>query len=256
MKVKYASLDLELSEHFRLALAGFPLPVDIRRLAQMREVLQRPVEMDGETPTYYMYRGVASEKERATYKHKSMRFDITVVPSMMLGDEYNKTYGHYHPEASNGLSFPEIYEVIEGEAHYLLQERGKTDSEAKRVYLVHAKAGEKVLIPPNFGHITINKGPSTLVMANITEGTFKSDYAPYKKCRGGAYYIAKAGKGEAEKNPLYSSAGKLAKISASEFNDKVSKKLAASLKSAEMYSLFVKNPGMFDFLVRPELVKV
>ena len=40
----------------------------------------------------------------------------------MLGLEYTKTVGHYHPQIpGTDISYPEIYQVLEGSATYLLQ---------------------------------------------------------------------------------------------------------------------------------------
>ena len=40
----------------------------------------------------------------------------------MLGSEYVKTVGHYHPPVpGTDVSYPEIYQVLDGSATYLLQ---------------------------------------------------------------------------------------------------------------------------------------
>jgi|GEM_PF-2282682 glucose-6-phosphate isomerase len=40
-----------------------------------------------------------------------------------MGLEFVKTCGHYHPPVNPKLryTYPEMYEVLEGDAHYLLQ---------------------------------------------------------------------------------------------------------------------------------------
>ena len=54
-------------------------------------------------------------------------YDLTVIPSRDLCGEWVKTKGHYHPKNPAGTGYPEIYEVIEGEVHYLLQSRKLDD---------------------------------------------------------------------------------------------------------------------------------
>jgi len=39
------------------------------------------------------------------------------------GGEFVKTKGYYHPENPAGTGYPEVYEVIEGIAHVLLQKK-------------------------------------------------------------------------------------------------------------------------------------
>ncbi|WP_301664617.1 glucose-6-phosphate isomerase family protein [Methanoculleus frigidifontis] len=92
---------------------------------------------------------------------QNVRFDITVIPPGAVGGEYVKTKGHYHPLTPAGIGYPELYQVLAGEAHYLLQRKNLRD-----VVVVTAKAGEFVLIPPGYGHVTVNPGKENLVMAN------------------------------------------------------------------------------------------
>jgi glucose-6-phosphate isomerase len=77
---------------------------------------------------------------------------------------------------------------LPGEAHYLLQR-----SDLRDVVVVTAKAGEFVLIPPGYGHVTINPGTEELVMANLVSAGFTSEYALYEQMQGGGYYLMEEG---------------------------------------------------------------
>ncbi|MDY6771473.1 MAG: glucose-6-phosphate isomerase family protein, partial [Candidatus Nanohaloarchaea archaeon] len=161
---------------------------DIRMLYDMKEVVwDRSWLRDADNmPLYYMYRDLMLEKHRQAIKGAKARYDITVMPPNTLGKEYVKTKGHYHPEAAPGVSYPEIYEVIQGEAHYLLQR--KEENEVTDVIVVEAEAGDKVIIPPNYGHITINPSDTELRMANWVSRKFESIYEDITEKRGGVYY--------------------------------------------------------------------
>ena len=90
-----------------------------------------------------------------------------------------------------------FYEVLEGQAHYLLQSRTLDD-----IVMIAAHAGDLVVIPPEYGHISINPSPdSTLVMANIVSTAFESEYGEYEKYRGAAYYEMSSG--SMQKNSHY-----------------------------------------------------
>ncbi len=78
---------------------------------------------------------------------QNIRFDITVIPPGAVGGEYVTAKGHYHPASPAGIGYPELYQVLAGEAHYLLQRKDLRD-----IVVVIAKAGEFVLIPPGYGH--------------------------------------------------------------------------------------------------------
>ena len=133
---------------------------------------------------YYMYRDVArSEADRRWLTDSRARYDITRIPPGVFCNEYVKTKGHYHPASPSGVPYPEVYEVMSGTAHYLLQRPALSD-----VALVEAEAGTVVLIPPGYGHITINPGDRDLVMSNLVSRSFASEYQPYEQLRGGAYY--------------------------------------------------------------------
>jgi len=136
-----------------------------------------------------MYRDLALTPEDRTWLgEQDLRFDITVIPPATIGGEYVKTKGHYHPESPAGVGYPELYQVLAGEAHYLLQRKDLSD-----VVAVTARAGEFVLIPPGYGHVTVNPGDEVLVMANMVSTRFSSEYGAYEELRGGAYYEMEGG---------------------------------------------------------------
>jgi len=160
-----------------------------RYLDEMRMVLfdEKYAERAENEPLYYMYRDISlSRKDGEVLEKFRVRYDITVIPPKLLGVEFVKTKGHYHPEAKEGLSYPELYEVLSGEACFLLQklERGKIVD----VVAVEASEGDKVMIPPNYGHVTINTGRKILKLANIVSRDFSSIYEPYEEMRGACYY--------------------------------------------------------------------
>ncbi len=169
---------------------------DIRSGSEIRSVLADPsCACDG--PLYEMYRDVyKTEADRQWLASHHLRYDVTRIPARTLCRELIKTKGHYHPMSPDGLAYPEIYEVLEGAAYYLLQKRDLTD-----IALVRAEKGDLVLIPPGYGHITINPTSETLTMANLVSSDFASEYIPYEQMKGGAYYIF--ADGTMKKNPVY-----------------------------------------------------
>ena len=169
---------------------------DIRSGDEIRSVLADP-SCVCEGPLYEMYRAVChnnSDKQWLDSHH--IRFDVTRIPSRTICREWIKTKGHYHPQTSDGLAYPEIYEVLEGAAYYLLQKRDLSD-----IVLVRAEQGDLILIPPGYGHVTINPTGMTLTMANLVSSEFSSEYKPYEEMRGAAYYVFSDG--SIKKNPAY-----------------------------------------------------
>lgn len=169
---------------------------DIRSGEEIRSVLANPA-CDCSGPLYEMYRGLSrNDADREWFASHHIRYDVTRIPPRTICGEWIKTKGHYHPLAPDGLAYPEIYEVLEGAAYYLLQKRDLTD-----IVLVRAEKGDLVLIPPGYGHVTINPTVETLTMANLVSSDFASEYLPYEQMKGGAYYIFSDG--SMKKNPVY-----------------------------------------------------
>jgi len=189
-----------------------PLPVykitkykgAIRPGEAMRDVLSDSSPHAAVTPeAYFMYRGIFRSREdvQKAFYDNIIRYDITIMPPARWGIEAAKTYGHFH----DPIEKPEIYQVISGEAWYLMQ---KTDSEGNAidVIMVRARPGEFVIMLPGYGHVTINPSEDRpLIMANWLTWHQDSFYGTkaqtsevnkrrsYKENRGAAYY-AKIGR--------------------------------------------------------------
>lgn len=180
---------------------------DVRKLHDMEDVVfdqewfEETVERNRDV--YYMFRDLAkSDSDFEKIKANHLRYDITIIPPSMLGSEYVKTVGHYHPRVpGTNLTYPEIYQVLEGSATYLLQkvEEGEEDL-VLDVVVIKAEKGDLVLVPPGYGHVTINASDETLKMANWVCRDFSSVYEPIKRLSGASYFLLKDG---FVKNPLY-----------------------------------------------------
>ena len=162
---------------------GKPLEYSTRTVTQLTEVLMDPKKAGPDSIAYYMFRDV--------YVDGPLRYDVTVVPPRMFGEEYVKTYGHYHTEAKEGLTYPELYQILNGEAIFIMQTPHNDGS--MDCIITKSKKGDIVFVPPNYGHVMINSGSSTLVSANVVSNSFASDYSEYKANHGAAYYFTKDG---------------------------------------------------------------
>ena len=191
---------------------------------------------------YYMYRNMYKTKAESDIigKH-NLRYDITVIPPNMLGQEYVKTAGHYHPTVpGTDMSYTEVYHVIEGEATYLLQ---KTDNgKVTDVVVIKAQAGDNVIVPPNYGHITINASDKTLKMANWVCGEFTSIYEPIRKLSGGAYYLLDTG---FIQNPKYDNVPPIRYLEPTNYPE------FGFVKGEDMYGL-VDDIDKLKFLTSPQ----
>ncbi|MDN5347241.1 MAG: glucose-6-phosphate isomerase, archaeal [Clostridia bacterium] len=221
----------------------YPEP-DVRYLKDAIPVLQAAIT-PSDRPLYYMYRGVCWEKDQDLFLQHDIRYDLTVILPGTLGREYIKTVGHFHPlKPHSSESYPEYYEVLDGEAFYLLQKNNRS-GEVEEIMAVEAKKGDKVFIPPGYGHVTINTGDRPLVMANLIERNFSSLYEPFREKHGAAYYYLKSekGKGDFCKNPHYQNSVALKLVAAPALPQPTT-----VVKNKGLYEAFVSEPEAFKFL--------
>lgn len=224
-----------------------PVKADIRTLEQMREVLLKP-ESPEPQELYYMYRGVFMPEDQKKAQKNNLRFDVTILRPGKVGDEYIKTAGHYHPlKKGQEVTYPEVYEVLHGQAHYLFQKFNKDFDVIEDVILVRAKPGQKVIVPPNYGHITINPGPEPLVMSNWVAEDFSSTYEGIKKMGGGAYFeVEERGAEFFTPNIRYTQIPPIREMKAKEMPN------LGLVWNTPMYRSCLANPAPFRFLTHPE----
>jgi glucose-6-phosphate isomerase len=216
---------------------------NIRRAGDMKEVIldKKWAEENEDIELYYMYRDLWMNGDRERILEYDLRYDITVIPARVLGREFVKTKGHYHPECFPGFTYPEIYEVLEGRAHFLLQK--KAGKKIEDVVLIEAEAGEKAIICPNYGHITINPGDETLKLANWVNRSFASVYGEIVEFGGGAYFEL-VGEGFV-KNPNYGEVPEIRRLGPTVIPD------LDIEKGKNMYEL-IRKPENLHFLKEPQ----
>lgn len=189
------------------AISGLPLALDGAQLAWSTDVqLEGSSERTGrelapflapggdEKPpavAYRMYRGICSEADADTLNEHGLRYDVTVLAGGVAGRESVKTVGHYHPvRPGTAVAYPEVYEVLCGIATYLLQKPAPAEpGRIEELVAVRVTSGQKLLIPPGYGHVTINSGGVPLAMANAVEKSFASSYGEFETRHGAAAWL-------------------------------------------------------------------
>lgn len=152
---------------------------NIRYLKDMEEVVWDKEWLEttpDDLELYYMYRGVE--------KKNGLRYDITIIPPRMLGQEFVKTKGHNHP-------VKEVYIVLEGEALFLVQK--SNGNIAEDVYATKVKKGESINIPVDFYHVVINPSHQELRLGNWISEDCENVYDYLEKMKGACYFYTKQG---------------------------------------------------------------
>lgn len=234
-----------------------PVKPEVREFSAMKNYLKDPESSCLRRDVYHIYRDIALPLHQEAIERANLEYDITVIPPGKMGDELVKTIGHYHScKPGTGVRYPEVYEVILGKLFLLLQSASSDLERLENVYLASAKRGEKVIVPPGFGHVSINSGDDVLVLSNWQSRRNKGIYEPFEAHNGAAYYVIQSerlsSKGtttfelEFVPNLTYKSVPKLRPGRPRELPKY---NLLAALP---MYFTGTKNLDTLDFLVRPE----
>jgi len=172
-----------------------------KRLNNLKPVLYN----QGLTDDFVVY-----DVERNKDKQGSLRKDFTLIYPQMLGEEFPKTFGHYHKNSE-----PELYEILEGQAFFLCQKHYKNlPLEIEEVYLIQAKKEDKIIILPGFSMTTINYGETNTLMSNWVHDEIENEYGLFSETHGACYYILKGDNNEIRfvKNDSYKKIPELIKL--------------------------------------------
>lgn len=167
-----------------------------KTVAEMTGLLRDEKGSDPDEKFYDVYRGIRYPEDEKLLDSHDIRYDITVIMPGQVNGEYKKTSGHYHgwnPEHTN--TYGEVYEVIAGTAMFVLQKAelyGENNTLCRKVedlIYVTVPAGQTLLVPPNYGHCSINIGEAPLVFSNLAYTKCPVVYDSVKHYHGMAYYV-------------------------------------------------------------------
>ncbi|HEY3397453.1 MAG TPA: glucose-6-phosphate isomerase family protein [Armatimonadota bacterium] len=224
-----------------------------RELDALRPILADP-DCEGPEIIYWMYRNLGLKGDERLLQTHRLRYDISTFVPCKLGREPMKTSGHYHPPVyRGGPAYPEIYEVLYGEALYLLQkvadyEAGPGEVQVEDIFTLRVKAGEKAMMPPGYGHVTINTLDEPLVMCNWVCADFNSFYGSTEQCRGFAYWLfEEQGETQWVRNPAYPEPVPALRHA----TPRAVPELGLE-PGVPMYTVCREHPELFAFLLRPQ----
>lgn len=225
-----------------------------RKLAgAMKGLFANETNLNENEPVYDVYRGLSfPEDNKLLNKHK-FRYDFTVILPGDINGERKKTSGHYHEyNAARTNTYAEVYEVIKGTALYVLQRVANFDTEPMNVkvddiILVQVEEGQSVIIPPNYGHCSVNIGEGPLIFSNLAYIPCNVLYNSVLHYHGMGYYIKNnIDKIEFEKNTNYSDLPK-PKLATVRENPSLGIKFGLPV-----YHSFLQNPDLFGYLGNPD----
>jgi glucose-6-phosphate isomerase len=161
-----------------------------------------------------------------------------------IGWEAAKTAGHVHVRPPGArLGFPEVVEVLHGEAGFLIAdlELGPDGPQSSRAWLVRARPGDWVILPPVLAHVTIDLGAGPLVFSDIIDRRAAGIYGGVQEARGLGWYVG--ANGELRANERFSNPPAIEECSAVEWSGPA---------PGPLYLAFRDDPGAFAWLSDPD----
>lgn len=218
-----------------------------RKIGEMKDLLLDKPELSDDTEIYFMYDDIYLNRDKDFLKDHPLRYDLTLIPAAKLGREYVKSAGHYHSISRDKLfSYPEIYEVLYGVVHFILQEKGKNKREIEDLVSIQGERGERILVPPNYGHVAINPSSKPLLLANLVAKECKNYYGDIEEYKGAAVFeIEEDGETRIVRNQNYSHIPSLRKVDP----DPSTPLIFSNIES--LYQLLLNQPDLLTSFWKP-----
>lgn len=160
----------------------------VRRLHDLKPVWANPIQEEDQV--VYRYTSALHLLEDApVWKKANVAYGIVIFVPGVFSGEYVKSSGQFHPPVQPcNMGTPEIYTVLSGVGHFLLQKASPPFEKIEDAVMVEVRPGETFVVPPDYGHLQINPGPEPLVFSYAVMDGMKGCYDPFKQRQGAIYY--------------------------------------------------------------------
>lgn len=170
------------------------------RSAALRAVAREPGAVDrtnGAEPLYHVYRNVRPALLADAMNRYGFSYALTAFKAGTIGGgaEWVRTRGHTNSDApGTNLSYPEIHEVLRGEAWLYLQ-HGTTDRPTDAVTIPLA-AGDKAVVAPGWASLLANVGAGELIVGTWRMADCETERTALAAFGGMAHFVLRGENGE------------------------------------------------------------
>jgi glucose-6-phosphate isomerase len=159
-----------------------------RWLDDLAAVWANPVN-GGHSLAYRYTAGLWLSEDEKIWKKANIIYGIVSFMPGTYGGEFIKSSGQYHPVVPpNTAATPEVYTVLHGTGHFMLQKAVPPYEVIEDAVLVKVRAGETFVVPPDYGHLQINPADEPLVFSYVVMDGMNGVYEPFKEKQGAMYY--------------------------------------------------------------------
>jgi glucose-6-phosphate isomerase len=216
------------------------VPPEFRTLEAVRESLMEP-EAGGPDPLYAIYMDFCFERDRERIIAGGLLYGGVLYNHGSLGRELLRSQGHRHSANEHGVRYPEVYEFWHGRGILYAQEADGRDVSA--CYAMKVSAGDVVIVPPGWVHLTINAGNEPLAFGAWCARRQGFDYEAIRRMRGPAWYYLDDG--SRVRNPHYASAAEPAEPTPRDYPE------FDLVQGKPIYEQYLERPERLRFLTHP-----
>ncbi len=209
-----------------------------RSLEELRPFLEDP-DATGPQYVYHVYEGIHLKSEKEQILRSGFGIDVTMLWPGRLTREWSKTAGHSHTGFRRSVVFGELVEVVNGEGIFLLQ--SVRNDRISEIFVISAMAGDWVMIPPGFEHVTLNTGEDVLALSFVHPQDIYLDYEGMARHRGAGLWIGPEGY---RVNSSYQDTGVIRRLNARDL-------IKNPASNVPLYQLVTRHPDHFQFLIDP-----
>ena len=230
-----------------------PAPLAFNRVVRTKGDIAKVLVDGDDTPDaahlYWIFQLTDAGPDQHLFDAAETTYACVLLPSRMVGREFVKTQGHYHPSMpGTSLEYPEVYSHLFGDIYLLLQRRAGQRPEAIADFVIlDMKAWGAVTIPPGYAHVLINASGAPAAIAGIYATSFKPDYHPFVDLGGAAYFMVDDAGESLIPNPRYEQVPRLRRPAPG--SDPA---FLAPDGSEQLWTSFLDDPQRYAFIADPE----
>jgi glucose-6-phosphate isomerase len=225
---------------------GVVHPAGERRLLdEVRPMLADP-RARGPEHLYTIYMDVCDRGDFAGVQAQSLLYGAVVYNFGTIGRERLRSQGHIHSESpKTGLRYSEVYEFWTGHGFVYLQK--ECSPVVTRALLVPVGPGDKVIVPFGWVHLTVAAVDEVLAFGAWCARENRLQYGDLRRLGGPAHFILASG--QTNVNPRYEQVADVEVVAPDDLP------LLGVPREAPIYTSWRREPGLFNFLPRPELAR-
>ena len=165
----------------------------IQNLLEHKRILEIDKNEIGEDlEVFRTYEGIGKIQDKELWN--DIKYSIVVLQSGQIDGQYFNTIGYYRSFAENGCCYPEIFQLAEGYAEFLLQQPRENHAQVKDVVVIRMQKYDILVIPPSYGVTIINPSDKVAIISRIRASDAEEIKEPFYNTKGGCYYRLTDGK--------------------------------------------------------------